>query len=161
MCDCEPITPMDDQNLAHILYISNAVRTPIETEIEQLLLTARRNNQRDGITGVLLHHGKIFIQCIEGPRDKLDQLYARIEADPRHQNIIKVVDEPIEVRSFGSWHMGCSTLSESEYLNLATADWVKTAAQGVSRKDNSLEFRSLLGFWNSCAGNNTERWPRK
>jgi len=73
---------MTDQNLSHILYISNSIETPTEADMEKLLFAARRNNQRDGITGVLLHHGKIFIQCIEGPRDQLDKLYARIEADP-------------------------------------------------------------------------------
>ncbi|MBL8250817.1 MAG: BLUF domain-containing protein [Candidatus Competibacter sp.] len=141
---------MADQNLAHILYISNAIQTPTEAEMEQLLLAARRNNQREGITGVLLHHGKIFIQCIEGPRDKIDQLYARIEADPRHKNIIKILDEPIEARSFGSWQMGCSTLSESQYLTMATADWTKTATKGAASQHDSLEFRALLGFWNNC-----------
>ncbi|MBK8507451.1 MAG: BLUF domain-containing protein [Candidatus Competibacter sp.] len=141
---------MTDQSLSHILYISNFIETPTEADMEKLLFAARRNNQRDGITGVLLHHGKIFIQCIEGPRDQLDKLYARIEADPRHKNIIKVLDESIETRSFGTWQMGCSNLSESEFLGIATADWAKTAAQGVSSKNNSLEFRALLGFWNNC-----------
>ncbi|MBL8260476.1 MAG: BLUF domain-containing protein [Candidatus Competibacteraceae bacterium] len=141
---------MTDQSLAHILYISNAIQTPTEADMERLLLAARQNNQRDGITGVLLHHGKIFIQCIEGPRDKLDKLYARIEADPRHKNIIKVLDESIEARSFGTWQMGCSKLSDSEYLGIATADWAKTAAEGISSKNDSLEFRALLGFWNNC-----------
>lgn len=141
---------MTNQHLAHIVYISNAARPFTQAELERLLQNAQHNNQREEITGVLLHHGTTFIQCIEGPRDKLDTLYARIAADKRHKNLIKVLDEPIDQRSFGDWKMGCTKLSESAYLKISTAEWRQTAADGAGDTGRSLGFKALLGFWTTC-----------
>jgi hypothetical protein len=46
--------------------------------IRQILETSRRNNARDGLSGLLLLGGRRFLQVLEGPKDALDQAYARI-----------------------------------------------------------------------------------
>lgn len=89
-----------------IIYFSSAIRVFEEKVLKELLEQSRRNNQRDGITGMLLYDSGTFIQYIEGPCEPLLACWERIKADPRHRGIIKVAEEPIEARLFADWSMG-------------------------------------------------------
>jgi hypothetical protein len=71
----------------------------------QLLLQARRYNARFGVTGTLLYCQDSFFQVLEGAPNTLDATFARISADPRHNKIIKLIQEPIEQRNFAEWTM--------------------------------------------------------
>lgn len=141
---------MNDAELSHIVYISNAEHPLTEAEIEDIVTTARFHNQHNNVTGVLLFNAGTFIQCIEGPKKEIDETYERIVADPRHKNLIKLVDEPIEQRSFEGWQMGSTKLSESDYLKLSTSDWTRTIAGQTATGHHSDGFKLLLGFWNLC-----------
>jgi len=89
-----------------ILYISTA-RAPLsETEMEVILATSRRNNRRADVTGCLVVGGRRFLQVLEGPREAVEQTFARISADHRHFAVVKLNDKPIEERSFARWAMG-------------------------------------------------------
>ena len=65
---------------------------------------SRRNAQR-GLTGALLFTGGCFAQVLEGPADALQAMMARIEADPRHTDVRRLIDAPLEARRFGAWSM--------------------------------------------------------
>lgn len=70
-----------------------------------ILLAARRNNPREGITGALICRHDVYLQLIEGPEDAIDALYARILADDRHTNIELLLSEDMGERLFPSWAM--------------------------------------------------------
>lgn len=90
--------------MLQLVYISSV--TPGQTiSIGNILTTSRRNNTRDGITGLLYSDGQRFLQALEGPEDKVLAAMARIEADPRHRAIVVLSRRTIEAREFGDWAM--------------------------------------------------------
>ena len=57
------------------------------------------------VTGVLFFDEDGFIQVLEGERSVLSILFARIAADARHSDVVKIADGPIRSRLFGDWSM--------------------------------------------------------
>ena len=70
-----------------------------------ILLTARRNNQRDGITGALIVRPDLYLQWLEGPADALAALFERIRADDRHVDVERLDGGTLPSRRFGAWAM--------------------------------------------------------
>lgn len=76
-----------------------------EAMLRGILMQARRNNQRDGITGALICRQDMYLQLIEGPDDAIDVLYAKIVADDRHSDVQLAHSESVEKRMFPEWDM--------------------------------------------------------
>ncbi len=74
--------------LKRIKYVSRFARSLTAEEIDELVVQAERNNREKEITGILVACGDIFFQIIEGPAKHIDDLYGRIEKDPRHQDVL-------------------------------------------------------------------------
>jgi hypothetical protein len=70
-----------------------------------IVSTARRNNERLGICGFLLFDRKRFYQILEGECSTIDGLMHRIGLDRRHVDIDVLVREPISRRTFAEWSM--------------------------------------------------------
>ena len=70
-----------------------------------ILVDARRNNQRDAITGALICRHDIYLQLIEGPDAAIDALYARISKDDRHLDVRLLLSETDSERLFPEWAM--------------------------------------------------------
>lgn len=70
-----------------------------------ILLGARRNNQRDDITGALICRHDLYLQLIEGSADAIDALYARIVADDRHSDVQLLLVRDVTERMFPTWAM--------------------------------------------------------
>ncbi len=70
-----------------------------------ILNTARKNNQRDGITGALICREDLYLQMLEGRRDVVTALFARILHDDRHTQVISLWTGDIETRLFPEWAM--------------------------------------------------------
>ena len=69
--------------LRRVLYVA-AARNPFSREeLAALLAKSRANNERDGVTGMLLYRDGLFIQALEGPPGAMRALLARIRADSR------------------------------------------------------------------------------
>ncbi|MGA2411874.1 MAG: BLUF domain-containing protein [Candidatus Binataceae bacterium] len=107
------------ESLLSIVYVSTATQLFDAEDLEELLGVARRNNQRDGITGMLLYVEGNFMQAIEGPPDQMKDLYARLERDPRHHSVTRLINEPLAERQFKQWSMafrrvGISSLKKME-----------------------------------------------
>jgi hypothetical protein len=94
-----------NESFRSIVYVSTATPGLNAEELEELLKVSRRNNQRDGITGMLLYVEGNFMQAIEGTPDRIRDLYQRLECDPRHRGLNKLVDEPLAQRQFAQWSM--------------------------------------------------------
>jgi len=100
--------------LRQVVYISSATQHFSAEALDDLLARARANNERSGITGILLYHDLSFLQIIEGTRDDVDRLMARIKRDPSHSSIRIVQDESISERDFKSWAMACRLANAEE-----------------------------------------------
>jgi Sensors of blue-light using FAD len=99
MVDQEP-------DLTFVAYASAASAPFTGEALGDLLLRARSKNLRLGLTGMLLYHQESFFQVLEGPPAAVAQIFERISADARHIKVAKLIQEPIEQRSFSEWTMG-------------------------------------------------------
>ena len=92
-----------------VLYCSRntLVGSPAEIEagIAHILQASRRNNARVGVTGGLLFSDGCFAQVLEGPIDRVESVFERIQCDPRHADVTVLQANPIETRDFPEWSM--------------------------------------------------------
>jgi hypothetical protein len=92
--------------MEQIVYISTARTIPDAATLDAILAASRRNNRRDGLTGLLVVGGRRYLQVLEGPRELTDAAYVRIRADQRHFALVELSRKRITERSFGDWDMG-------------------------------------------------------
>lgn len=93
--------------MEQLVYISTSRSDPPATaELESILATSRRNNARDGLSGLLVVGGRRFLQVLEGPSEALAIAYDRIKRDPRHFAMVELTRKSIAQRSFPDWAMG-------------------------------------------------------
>jgi hypothetical protein len=91
--------------LVRLLYASRAVDAGPEI-IENILGQSRQFNPSGGITGILCYGGGIFLQAIEGGRAAVSELYAHIQKDPRHKEVVLLHYQEISERRYSGWTMG-------------------------------------------------------
>ncbi len=120
----------------HIAYVSLAT-SPLTPEVlSDILEVSARNNERDGITGVLMHHDDLFFQVLEGESSAVEQCFARVSRDPRHSSISMALDETVEVRSFPGWLMGYLGPDEiGKYSDGALSSLADLNASATSSED--------------------------
>jgi hypothetical protein len=105
-------------SLIHCVYCSASTRPFAAAELADLLLLARQNNARLGLTGMLLYAEGAFFQVLEGPAEAVDAIYSKIELDTRHAKMTKIIQEPIRRRVFEEWTMGFSAMSREDMETL-------------------------------------------
>jgi Sensors of blue-light using FAD len=94
-----------------LLYSSVAVTALNDDELTSLLSTSRRNNEADGLTGLLLHlHGgdddkAWFVQILEGEQAAVERTYERITRDELHDDVRVLESGPVDDRRFAGWAM--------------------------------------------------------
>ncbi|MCB2379152.1 BLUF domain-containing protein [Hymenobacter sp. BT635] len=107
------------QLLHHLAYQSTATGLPTEQDLEELLVQSRTSNLAHHITGVLLYCEGRFMQVLEGRKEDVHLIYARIERDVRHHDVTKFTDGPIAQRSFSQWSMGFKSVHPEDFEHLA------------------------------------------
>jgi uncharacterized membrane protein (DUF373 family) len=101
--------------MIQITYLSSATRAMSQGDLEDILKTARENNARLGITGMLLYGNKTFIQILEGEEGVVDELVKTIKRDPRHTNFQIVKKKPIDQHEYADWSMGFKRVSGEDF----------------------------------------------
>lgn len=92
--------------LVRLLYASRT-RDPIKPEqADDIVRDSRDHNPAHGITGILCYSERLFIQVLEGGREEVNALYARIVSDPRHYDVMLLDYAEITERRFTEWSMG-------------------------------------------------------
>ena len=88
-----------------ITYISTARSGTTESDVAAILDASRRNNRREGVTGLLVSDGKRFLQVLEGGEAAVEKAYARIKADPRHRATVILSSKSVSERqsAHGTW----------------------------------------------------------
>lgn len=134
-------------DLTAIAYVSSAIHLCSEMELEHLLIGARRFNVKAKVTGVLLYDEGTFFQYFEGPRQGVDEVYARIKIAPLHRGIIQLLNHPIERREFASWEMGFAHAPKSFLLGLSQASWIATLSNRGDEGSDGSGVKMLLEYW--------------
>jgi len=97
-------------HLCRLVYYSkynmNSRGDALAKDLKQILASSIRNNSDRGITGGLIFNRKFFAQVLEGGHAAVTQTFVRINADPRHKDIVLAEMEPVSERLFGAWAMG-------------------------------------------------------
>ena len=104
--------------LHQILYVSTATMELSPEELEVILLSARRNNTANQITGMLLYKNGGFMQVLEGEEETLRVTFERICQDSRHKGVLTLLDQPIEQRDFADWAMSFRHLQDSDLKSM-------------------------------------------
>ena len=100
--------------MLQLVYISTARGQVMASDIQRILGASRRNNARDGITGLLFFDGMRFLQALEGVGDVVTTAFERIKADPRHSGVVLLSQREVADREFGPWSMASRTALEGE-----------------------------------------------
>jgi hypothetical protein len=75
-------------------------------ELESLLKNAKKSNENKNITGLLVVKGRTFLQCLEGEKSDVLNLFNKIKDDSRHRDVIELLEEETNARYFPNWSMG-------------------------------------------------------
>lgn len=133
-------------DLIQLVYVSRATQDMTPENLTGLLAKIRPNNQKNAITGMLLFDGRSFMQVIEGNSRDIQHLFARIQLDPRHANIVHILEKPIVKRQFPDWSMGFRNITDdmlSEIDGLNDFFIAKTCLDNI---DESRAIRVLEAF---------------
>lgn len=101
-------------DMRRMIYCSQAAYDFSPDELVDLLALSRANNERVGLTGMLLYASQSFLQMLEGESDELHATYARIGTDERHRNLRLLMDADVPQRIFPDWSMGFEHLDEDD-----------------------------------------------
>ncbi|RFZ90966.1 BLUF domain-containing protein [Mucilaginibacter conchicola] len=117
--------------LYYLIYMSRAAKPMSDTELDDLLAVAVKNNKELGITGMLLYvdeqsvisqHGR-FIQVLEGPEETVKKIYSTINKDERHFHVMELFGYPLKERNFPDWSMGFKRLNDTSSVPDEVSKW--------------------------------------
>ena len=74
-------------------------------DIDHILDQSKVNNPELTISGILCYSNDYFLQCLEGSRKNVNQLYHHILKDKRHYDPSILDYKVIAKREFGQWGM--------------------------------------------------------
>lgn len=99
--------------LVRLVYASRAAGTVDEETLLDILAASRRNNPDAGVTGLLcVCHDEYYLQVLEGGRNEVNALYAKILKDPRHSDITIISYSEIRARQYANWRMARADLDK-------------------------------------------------
>lgn len=82
--------------------------------VSDIVFKARKKNQKNRITGVLLFDGHLFTQYIEGDNKDVDSLIENILLDKRHKSVYIISVGETQQRLYETWELGYIDLSGPE-----------------------------------------------
>jgi hypothetical protein len=130
-----------------MVYVSAARRLFSEDELAALLYLSRANNQRDGITGLLLYMDGNFMQAIEGEESAIEDLQQRLAADPRHTQMTTILKLGVERRRFRDWSMGFTNIDHLPDADRhGFSDFLASTRDGPTRPRDDIAWRLLERF---------------
>lgn len=132
-----------------VIYVSSASSLLREQELVELLSQSQPRNKANGITGLLLYKDGNIIQAVEGPKQNVLALMAKIQVDKRHHGVIELLHELVDERHFPNWSMDYINVSQnlqegfSGFLNPQQSKLEKSISAGNAKK-LLLNFRKFM-----------------
>ena len=91
-------------HLYQLIYCSTPFGFDSNT-LNSLLIDSRENNKRDGLSGALICRSDLYLQLLEGPKEKIMSTFERIRVDDRHIDVTVLVSKTVQKRLFPDWAM--------------------------------------------------------
>ncbi len=134
------------KNIFKLIYISSSSKSINEQGIEDIVNRSKLNNPKHNISGALLYRSGFFLQLLEGDKEDVKALFTKIKKDPRHENIISLLEMFDEHRIFPDWSMAYREMSE---LDLKMVNEILSWTKLINRSpqiDNQLVIEILNRF---------------
>lgn len=87
-----------------LIYCSTATALATTEDMHKLIELSKANNAQHNISGVFAYNSRFFLQGFEGARELVNELYARIQRDPRNQHVVLVKYTQTPERRWQDWH---------------------------------------------------------
>jgi hypothetical protein len=119
--------------IRQLVYHSHSANSghELKQDLSDILAESRTNNGIDGITGLLLAGGGKYIQVLEGSPESVEHLWARIQVDRRHSDLMLVQDHAVESRAFGGWTMANVDQDDREQLAIRLRRFLIRASKPI------------------------------
>ena len=101
-------------SIYQLLYLSSAKPELTEEALLNILSESQQRNAAINITGLLLHSDGNIIQVIEGEKDAVETLFAKIQKDSRHHHLIVLSRKMVSKRDFPEYKMGFKRASSQQ-----------------------------------------------
>ncbi len=88
-----------------LIYVSQATVAFRPGELDELVDRATAANGARGVTGLLAYNGEHFMQLLEGGREAVDSIMARIIGDFRHSGLVVIRRDERADRECPDWSM--------------------------------------------------------
>lgn len=95
--------------IRQLCYLSSAA-PDFGADLERQFARAEARNAQSGITSLIAHGGGVIFQVLEGPRDCVAAVFARLCRDRRHHSIRLLQDEAVRHRDFEHWPLAVRAL---------------------------------------------------
>ena len=118
--------------------------------LQEILKIARKKNALLEITGLLCYDPAFFLQCLEGPRAAVNELYNTILQDARHQEVMLLEYVEAQQRIFPDWSMA--------FISAQTIDPALLEAYKGAGKFDPYTLSAQTGLWlsRSACGKRTQ-----
>lgn len=117
-----------------LVYMSTPTRSLACEELHAIVSAATRNNNRNGITGILIQDHRRFLQYLEGNEEQVEATFARIALDPRHHAIFRLRSGMIDRRQFPEWSMASKIVDQCGSLTDVVRELVKDCDREVAKE---------------------------
>jgi hypothetical protein len=142
----EEVSEALERSVYQVLYHSCTRAAPSQDQLQELLRQSWAYNAQHGITGLLLYSDGRYVQVLEGPQSAVQALYARIQRDPRHEQVVTVSAGPGPPRQFAEWSMGLGQLAGDQ-----ERDGQSSAASPSALHGDQVRLQALLAAFNHPA----------
>ncbi|WP_062062381.1 BLUF domain-containing protein [Aquimarina longa] len=95
-----------------ISYVSTANPNTSRSDMIKLIDFIKYNNKEIGIAGILIYSDGNFFQILEGEKEIVKMMFERIKRDPRHYDIIKMLDKEIIEFNFLDYDSSFTIISD-------------------------------------------------
>lgn len=109
--------------LYHLVYVSKYNADIGYGVLREIFTVSEQNNAKKGITGFLCYGKGEFWQYIEGAKNEIIALLAKLKGDHRHSEVTVISEGDISTRQFTHWAMHCASFeSVSRHLPICFRD---------------------------------------
>ncbi len=141
--------------LTRLIYASEPVDSLTPLAVQSILDSARANNTRLHLSGMLTFDSRHFLQVLEGPRTQLSVVFGRIASDPRHRRIELMEVIPVHMRRFAQWSMGFAAADAAHaelFLRYGSTPRFEPYGMSAAGALGLLEAMSALGAGAEASG---------
>lgn len=127
-----------------ICFVSTASKDLEEREIKKLLNETSIYNNGHDIRGVMLYADGNFFHVMEGDKKLVEDLFAQIQKDPRHHNIIQVLGKNMKQGAFDGFKV--EMVNDSNKLDYQLVKEYMEQVEGLDSKTQETVKRILEVF---------------